>query len=88
MDRISGTIIPNPSDLDVMVSGGSLSLVPGINVNAVQFNGLDGHITIATRGFEFDCFGDFKKCNAGQFKLKIMRRHGQCVVRQREVKVN
>lgn len=70
MDSISAAnSISNPSELDVTVTGdssSSLRLVPGVTRNAVLFDGLQGHISVATRGFEFDCFGDFNKCTTGK----------------------
>ena len=67
MNSIDGQNIANPSDLEATVTGseGHVTLVPGVNGNAVQFDGTLGHITMATRGFGFDCFGDFDKCSAG-----------------------
>jgi len=70
MDVTSGNAILNPTELDVtLTGGGSMTLVPGINRKAVQFDGLSGHIAVANSGFGFDCFGDFDKCTAGERKF-------------------
>ena len=79
MDLTSGNSILNPSELDVTLTGdGSMTLVPGINRKAVQFDGLRGHVAVATRGFGFDCFGDFDKCTAGKRTFKNVKIGKRC----------